>query len=224
MNPLRLRTGVQERHAGIVQVGQAVEFRVESFGDRVFNGTIAHVSPALEQTMRTFTVEALVDNKDWLLKPGFFAKGRILTAQQTVLSVPDTAVSVLAGVASVYVLADNKVTQQTVTLGVRQGSQWEIVDGLKGDETLAVSRLNERATGTSVRMLKPGESEVVPAAAVGGAEGPRGGGDAKGGDCGQGGGGRRGGGGGRRGQGGAGPQGGRNQARRRQRQPPRVSR
>ena len=38
-----------------------------------------------------------------------------------------------------------------MTLGVRQGDLWEIVDGLKGDETLANNRLNELATGMNVR-------------------------------------------------------------------------
>jgi hypothetical protein len=37
-----------------------------------------------------------------------------------------------------------------VTLGVRQGNLWEIIDGLKGAETLAASRLNELATGIRV--------------------------------------------------------------------------
>lgn len=151
LTPLKLRTGVQERHAGVVTVGQAVEFRVESFGDRVFTGKIAYVSPALDPTMRTFTVEALVDNPDRLLKPGFFAKGMILTRRDdNVMAVPDSAVSTLAGVSSVYVIRDHQITQQTVTLGVRQGNSWEVVEGLKGDETLAASRLNELATGVSV--------------------------------------------------------------------------
>ncbi len=39
-----------------------------------------------------------------------------------------------------------------MTLGVRQGALWEIVEGLKGDETLANNRLNELATGMSVRI------------------------------------------------------------------------
>jgi len=152
VNPLKLRTGVQERHAGIIRPGQRVEFRVASFGDTVFNGKIAYVSPSIDQTMRTFQVEALVDNADRRLKPGFFAKGVILTTKdEAVLAVPDTALSTLAGVSSVYVIRNNKITQQQVTLGVRQGSLWEIVDGLKGDETLANSRLNELATGMSVR-------------------------------------------------------------------------
>lgn len=151
VNPLKLRTGVQERHAGIIRAGQTVEFRVESFGDTVFQGKVAYVSPSLDETMRTFTVEALVDNEDLRLKPGFFAKGVILTTRdEGVLAVPDAAVSTLAGVSSVYIVQDGKIAQQTVTLGVRQDNLWEIVDGLKGNETLAASRLNELATGVSV--------------------------------------------------------------------------
>jgi membrane fusion protein (multidrug efflux system) len=151
VNPLKLRTGVQERYAGLIEAGQPVEFRVESFGDVVFRGKVAYVGPSLDQTMRTFTVEALVDNSDRRLKPGFFAKGVILTRRdEKVLAVPDSAVSTLAGVSSVYVVRDGKITQQTVTLGVRQADLWEIVDGLKGNETLAASRLNELATGASV--------------------------------------------------------------------------
>ena len=159
VNPLKLRTGVQERHAGIIHAGQGVEFRVESFGDTVFHGKVAYVSPSLDETMRTFTVEALVDNNDLRLKPGFFAKGVILTTRdENVLAVPDAAVSTLAGVSSVYVVQDGKIAQQTVTLGVRQGNLWEVIDGLKGNETLAASRLNELATGISVTVGGEGGS------------------------------------------------------------------
>jgi RND family efflux transporter MFP subunit len=151
VNPLKLRTGVQEKHAGIVKAGQAVEFRVESFGDALFKGRIAYVSPALDTTMRTFTIEALVDNGDRRLKPGFFAKGSIMTrVDEGVLAVPESAISTLAGVSSVYVIKDNKITQTSVQLGVRQGDLWEITSGLNGDETLANSRLNELANGTRV--------------------------------------------------------------------------
>jgi RND family efflux transporter MFP subunit len=194
MDPLKLRTGVQERHAGIVTPGLAAQFRVESFGDRVFSGKVAYISPSLDQTMRTFTVEALVDNKERLLKPGFFAKGVILTRlDENVMAVPDAAVSVLAGVPSVYVINNGSITQTSVTLGVRQGNLWEVTEGLKGDEVLATSGLNELATGVAVRVLKPGESETV------GPEGGGRGGDAPG---------RRGGGASRSGEGSQGARGG----------------
>jgi RND family efflux transporter MFP subunit len=196
VHPLKLRTGAQERHSGLIRAGQDVQFRVESYGDTLFRGKVAYVGPSLDETMRTFAVEALVDNTDRRLKPGFFAKGVILTKKdEGVLAVPDSAVSTLAGVSSVYVIRNNKVIQQQVTLGVRQGDLWEIVDGLKGDETLANSRLNELATGMSARAASGEEGAGGPGGGRRGQDGGRQGGR-------QGGqGGRQGG--GQRGQGGA---------------------
>jgi RND family efflux transporter MFP subunit len=181
IDPLKLRTGVQERHAGVIEPGLAVEFRVESFGDAVFHGKIAHVSPALDQTMRTFTVEAIVDNKDRRLKPGFFAKGVILTRKDdAVMAVPDSAVSTFAGVSSVYVIKEGKITQQNVELGIRQGNLWEILGGLKGDETLATSRLNELATGVRVEADNSAPGSGGARGGGGGRRGQGGGGGGRG--------------------------------------------
>jgi membrane fusion protein (multidrug efflux system) len=151
MNPLKLRTGIQEKFAGMIHDGQPVDFRVEAFPDRSFTGKVAYVSPAVDQGTRTFAVEALVDNPDRVLKPGFFAKGSVLLrTDEHVKAVSDDAVSTLAGVSTVYVLDQGKARQQIVTLGAHQDKVWEIVDGLKGDETLASSQLNQLATGMNV--------------------------------------------------------------------------
>jgi RND family efflux transporter MFP subunit len=166
MNPLKLRTGIQEKYAGMIREGQPIDFRVEAFPDRAFDGTVAYVSPAVDQATRTFAVEALVDNPDRVLKPGFFAKGSVrLRIDDHVKAVIDDAVSTLAGVSTVYVIDQGRTRQQIVTLGVHQDRMWEIVDGLKGDETLASSQLNQLATGMNVT--------------TGGGRGGRGPGDAR---------------------------------------------
>ena len=86
------------------------------------------------QQTRTFPVEILVSNPTGKLKPGFFAKGTILTQKdENVLAVPQEAVSTLAGVSSVFVIEDGAVRQQNVTLGVQEGNFYEIMDGLKGN-------------------------------------------------------------------------------------------
>jgi membrane fusion protein (multidrug efflux system) len=101
---------------------------------------------------RSFPVEILVSNAGGKLKPGFFAKGAILTQKDAnVLAVPQEAVSTLAGVSSVFVIEqDGTVRQQNVTLGVQEGTFFEITEGLKGTETLAASSLNEITTGMKV--------------------------------------------------------------------------
>jgi len=153
VNPLKLKTAIQEKHASVIRPGQVVQFDVEAFLNRKFSGKIAYVSPAVDQATRTFAVEALVDNADRQLKPGFFAKGVVLThVDEQLLAIPEDAISTLAGVSTVYVIEDGKVRQQQVTLGARQNKLVEITSGLKGTETLATSNLSELATGVSVRV------------------------------------------------------------------------
>jgi RND family efflux transporter MFP subunit len=157
MSPLKLRTSIQEKFAGMIHQGQEVRFAVEAFPERTFSGKLAYVSPAVDQTTRTFGIESLVDNPDRVLKPGFFAKGTIaLKVDDNVMVVPDDTVSTLAGVSTVYVIEDGKARQQIVTLGSHEGKQWEIVEGLKGSEVLAASQLNQLATGMSVNMGEGG--------------------------------------------------------------------
>lgn len=152
MSPLKLKTAIQEKNASLIEPGQTVEFDVEAFLNRKFRGKVAYVSPSVDQTTRTFAVEALVDNSDRQLKPGFFAKGVVLTRlDERVLAVPEDAISTLAGVSTVYVIENGKARQQQISLGKRQNTLVEVTAGLKGDEVLATANLSQLATGVSVR-------------------------------------------------------------------------
>lgn len=187
MNPLTLKTGVQEKYANLVRQNQAVQFKVEPYPDETFRGTIAFISPAIDQATRTFAAEILVDNPARKLKPGFFAKGEILVKRdEGVLAVPEETVLTLAGVASVYLIENGIVKQQSIRIGQREGKYVEVLEGLKGDEVLAASNLNELVSG--IRVGGGGdEEEAVPAeggapASAGqrrGGRGRRGGGEGK---------------------------------------------
>ena len=169
MTPLKLKTAIQEKHASLIRPGQAVEFDVEAFLNRKFKGKIAYVSPAVDQATRTFAVEAIVDNSDRQLKPGFFAKGVVLTSvDEKVLAVPEDAVSTLAGVSTVYIIENGKARQQQIALGARQNKLVEVTSGLKGDEILATTNLNQLATGVAVSVGKPGEAATDTGGAAGG--------------------------------------------------------
>jgi RND family efflux transporter MFP subunit len=153
VSPLKLKTAIQEKHASLIKPGQVIEFDVEAFVNRKFKGTIAYVSPAVDQATRTFAVEALVENGDRRLKPGFFAKGVVLThVDASVVAVPEEAISTLAGVSTVYVIENGKARQQQISLGARQNKLVEVTTGLKGDEHLATTNLSQLATGVSVRL------------------------------------------------------------------------
>jgi HlyD family secretion protein len=154
MNPLKLKTALQEKNAGMIQKNQPVQFQVESFPGTTFSGKVAFISPAVDQATRTFQVEILVENRDRRLKPGFFAQGVIQTRlDENVMAVPEEAVSQLAGVSSVYTIADSKARQVTITTGSTKGKLVEVVSGLNGDEIMAVSNINQLANGIAVEAV-----------------------------------------------------------------------
>jgi RND family efflux transporter MFP subunit len=162
MNPLKLKTAIQEKYANLIHENQTVDFKVEPYPNEMFHGKIAYISPAVDQGPRTFAVEVLVDNPSHKLKPGLFAQGAVrLGLDDNVLAVPEETVSNLAGVSSVYVVENGVVTQTTIQTGEHQGQLIEVVSGLKGNEILAASNLNELVTGTRVGT---GDDEGGPAA------------------------------------------------------------
>ena len=160
MNPLKVKTAIQERYAGLVRPGLMVEFSVESAPGQKFTGKVSNVSPSVDQATRTFSVEILVDNRDRRLKPGFFAKGVIFTHRdENVMAISEDAISTLAGVSNVYVIENGKARQQMVTLGIRLGTLCELTGGLKGDEILAASNLTLLATGVPVKIAQAGSMD-----------------------------------------------------------------
>src|SRR5438034_2654653 len=49
MNPLKLRTAVQEKFANLIHQKQSVDFQVEPFPDQTLHGKIAYISPSIDQ-------------------------------------------------------------------------------------------------------------------------------------------------------------------------------
>lgn len=60
-----------------LRYGQSVSFKVETFGDEVFSGRIAFISPVLDEQTRTVRVRVNVDNEDGRLRPGMFTRGEV---------------------------------------------------------------------------------------------------------------------------------------------------
>lgn len=158
LNPLQLRTAVQEKFSNLIRTNLPVEFVVEPFPGQMFKGRILNISPSIDELTRTFAVEVQVDNANRKLKPGFFAKGVILTERDNnVMALPEEAVSTLAGVTSTFVVDNGVIRQQSVSLGAHEGKFFEILTGLTGNEMVAISNLNQLVTGTKVTIAGAAE-------------------------------------------------------------------
>jgi Cu(I)/Ag(I) efflux system membrane fusion protein len=68
-----IQAQVYEDQIPLVQVGQAVEAKVEAFPGEVFPGTVAFKAPTLNPATRTLNVRYDLANADGKLQPGMFA-------------------------------------------------------------------------------------------------------------------------------------------------------
>lgn len=153
IDPIRLRLEIPERMAPWIKAGQTTEVVLEAYADRVFQGKIWRIAPTVEQTKRTFLIEALIDNPGGALKPGSYARARVPTEKvDQIRLAPVRAVNYVLGSNKVYVVRDGLVEAREVKLGDRFDQEVEIVEGVELGERVAVTQVARLDTGTKVRI------------------------------------------------------------------------
>lgn len=160
---LTLRGDVPERFAQDLAVGQPVEITVDAYPDRRFSARLARVSPAVNRENRSISVEAVVENRERLLKPGFFANAALVTRNdEPAVVVPARAVATFAGVTKLFVIRENIAYQTPVRLGTRgDEGEVEIVEGVGPNELVATSGLGKLENGMRVKVQ---DGPAAPAA------------------------------------------------------------
>jgi RND family efflux transporter MFP subunit len=150
-NPLRVQLTVPEQFVSVVSVGSAVNFDVDAYPGRRFEGTVRYVSPALQAEQRALTIEAVVPNPKGELKPGFFATARIEQPTKAPgLLVPAAAVQTSGGTSRVFVVTGDRAEERIVTTGQTVGDRVEITKGLKAGERVATKNVTQLTDGMKV--------------------------------------------------------------------------
>ena len=150
-SPLKLHADIPEAAVAFVRVGRPVQFHVDAFPERMFEGKITRLSPSVDQQSRTLKLEALVNNTEGLLKPGFFARVTIQTDRtDKALVIPTESLVSVSGVEKVFVVENGKIAERVVRSGSRLNSKVEIVEGVKEGELVAKSNLANLQQGREV--------------------------------------------------------------------------
>lgn len=148
---LKLHFDVPETAIDAVRTGGSVQFVVDSFPEKMFEGKISRISPAVNQQSRTLRLEAAVNNAAGALKPGLFARVTILTDRRDkALVVPASALFTFAGLEKLFVIENGKVAEHVVRSGSHVDNAVEIVAGVKEGDVVATSNLGNLQQGREV--------------------------------------------------------------------------
>jgi RND family efflux transporter MFP subunit len=151
IDPLKVTAEIPERLAPWIRVGQAVQLHVDAYPDRMIEGSVSRISPAVNTQTRAFPFEARVPNRDVALKPGTFARVHIETAKiDQVITLPYDALQYRYGVNRVFIVEGDRLAARELKIGERVGDRVEIVSGVKAGDAVALTDIEKLVDGLKV--------------------------------------------------------------------------
>ena len=145
LTALTVQFAVPERYIDRLRVGQPVDVAVDALPGRSFKGRVQAVDSQVDANGRALQVLAQVDNPGALLKPGMFARPRVIfSVREGAVLVPEEALVPLGAQQFVFKIVDGpdgqKLSQRLeAKIGLRLPGKVEIVEGLQAGDVVATA-------------------------------------------------------------------------------------
>jgi membrane fusion protein (multidrug efflux system) len=165
---LKVDFRLPERYFTQLRAGLPVEVVADALPGARYLGSIDAINPRVDASGRSLEVRAKLDNTDGRLRPGMFARVRVLLGDRpNALMVPEEAVVPLGDDFFVYTVADGKAKRVRVKLGVRRDAQVELLEGVSAGEQVVTAGIRVQRDGQPVRVLGAAPSPAAAPAADG---------------------------------------------------------
>jgi RND family efflux transporter MFP subunit len=152
----RVSLDVPELESGQVDLGDPVALNVQALAGEPIRTTVTRTSWSLDPANRSLRAEADLRNDNLRLRPGLYAAAIIeLARRENALTLPNTAIIRDGQQAFVNEVRNGKIARRPVTLGLRSGSDIEVLEGLDEQATVVLIRGESLSDGQSVEVIKP---------------------------------------------------------------------
>ena len=170
---LKVDFRLPELYLARVRPGQTLEVTSDAIPAQRFAATLTAIDPLINEQGRSVVMRATLPNERRQLRPGMFARVRLILQQRAdVAVVPEEALVPAPGnVQFVYRVVDGRAHRVEVTTGARRGARVEILAGLQpGDVVVTAGQLKLR-DGAAVQIVRSGAESAAPAASAPGRAG-----------------------------------------------------
>ena len=142
------------RHYPKLRHGQKIKVYVGAFPDESFNATLQAIDSSVDANTRTLLLRATLDNSKGLL-PGMFARLTVNLGQpESVVTVPDTAITYSLHGNMIYVIDQTqdgmKVISIVVETGESIGGRTAVLSGLDSGERVVSAGQNKIIRGADI--------------------------------------------------------------------------
>jgi membrane fusion protein (multidrug efflux system) len=151
-DPIKVDFRVPELFQSKVRVGQSLAVAFDALPGKNFTGTVFAVNPQLDAAGRAVVMRAQMTNSDGSLKPGMFARVRLVISEtgQTVV-VPEQSVFMQGEDQLVYRVVEGRAQRTKVEIGQRRDGKAEIVQGIAAGDTVVLAGWQRLRDGAAVR-------------------------------------------------------------------------
>jgi len=155
-----------ERYFPQLRAGLPVEIMADALPGVRYVGSVDAINPLVDASGRSLEVRARLDNTDGRLRPGMFARVRVLLGDRAnALMVPEEAVVPLGDDFFVFTVADGKAKRVRVKLGVRREAQVELLEGVSAGDQVVTAGIRVQRDGQPVRVVNA--APAAPGGATG---------------------------------------------------------
>jgi len=131
---------VPEKYISKIKLGLLSHITFEAYPGAIFKGKIQELSPVVDPQTRMMEVRISLVQKDARIKPGMFAKIKIITeSKDKIVKIPSECVVKRYGESFVFIVKeDGVVEKRKVVQGIQIDNKVEIVEGLESDEKVVI--------------------------------------------------------------------------------------
>jgi len=150
-NPIKIQGALPQEALAYIRIGDEIEAYSDVYPDKVFKGRIKIISPIIDPSTRTFSIEAWIDNPENILKVGMFLRVKLSAGSRRALAIPLECVTSLN---QVFVYSDGVVFEKKLTLGESQDNYVEVLSGLKEGDKVVLQPTTWLKNGMKVRVVE----------------------------------------------------------------------
>ncbi|MDR2398251.1 MAG: efflux RND transporter periplasmic adaptor subunit [Spirochaetaceae bacterium] len=160
-NALELRVYVAERFISKIALRQPCEITLDAYPGELFRGSVTELSPVVDPASRTMEVKINVENRNARLKPGMFAKVKIVTQRKDhIVKLPAGALVQRFGKTFVFTVetdptdpAFRVARQREVAPGILVDGIAEIQEGLVPEEEVIIRGQTLLEDGSRINVI-----------------------------------------------------------------------
>ena len=160
LTDLQVELDISQTDFARLKPNQRAEIIPEAYPNLRFTGFIEEIAPEANRAKSTVQVKVKVENPNEQLRPEMNARVNFLSEkvassgnqQVARVLVPKTAVVKADNSSHVFVIKGNKVEQRTIRTGEESGDAYVVLDGLSGNETVAIAGVDKLRDGDRVKV------------------------------------------------------------------------